>query len=124
MKYCPYCGAELLDKAASFCTECGNRIFAEKTTETAVAQKMKKNRKRKHSKAAFEKRKAELLAAEEPPAQPEPAEDYDGYYSDVIPSDLDREREGLDKDLIGKIAVVAGAMLLIIGLCVAAMYLL
>lgn len=26
MKYCPYCGTELLNGAASFCTECGKSL--------------------------------------------------------------------------------------------------
>ena len=26
MKYCPYCGAELVDGAASFCAECGKSL--------------------------------------------------------------------------------------------------
>ena len=26
MKYCPYCGADFADGAASFCTECGKSL--------------------------------------------------------------------------------------------------
>lgn len=26
MKYCPYCGADLPDRAVSFCAECGKRL--------------------------------------------------------------------------------------------------
>jgi uncharacterized membrane protein YvbJ len=26
MKYCPYCGADLIDGAASFCAECGKSM--------------------------------------------------------------------------------------------------
>jgi Fe-S cluster biogenesis protein NfuA len=42
----------------------------------------------------------------------------------VLPSDTGTLKEGIDKELIKKIATVAGVMLLIIGLCVVAMYML
>lgn len=49
---------------------------------------------------------------------------YDGYYNDVLPPDLDREKEGLDKELIKKIAILGVAVMLIISLCVVMMYVL
>ena len=52
------------------------------------------------------------------------AEGYDGYYDDVLPSDAGKLGEEIDTGLIKKAAAVIGVMLLIIALCVAAMYLL
>ena len=49
---------------------------------------------------------------------------YDGYYDDVLPPDLDRIGEGMDKQLIQKIVAVVAAVLLIVSLCVLMLYLL
>lgn len=49
---------------------------------------------------------------------------YDGYYDDVLPADAGRLNEGIDMELVKKICAVTGVMLLIITLCVVAMYLL
>lgn len=47
---------------------------------------------------------------------------YDGYYDDVLPPDMDREKEGLDKELIKKVALVGIAVFVIISMCVALLY--
>ncbi|MFR2866398.1 MAG: hypothetical protein ACLTCK_00320 [Oscillospiraceae bacterium] len=60
-----------------------------------------------------------------PEIEGEPVEDgYDGYYDDILPPDLDREKEGPDKELIKKIITLTVAVILIIGLCVVMMYVL
>ena len=59
-----------------------------------------------------------------PPKETQEDFGYDGYYDDIVPSDIDREREGIDKELVKRIAVIAGAVLIIISLCIAALYLL
>ena len=51
-------------------------------------------------------------------------EPYDGYYDDVLPPDLDRIGEGMDKYLIEKIAAVIVAVLFIVSMCVLMLYLL
>ena len=62
---------------------------------------------------------------ESPEIEGEPAEDgYDGYYDDILPPDLDREKEGPDKELIKKIVSLTVAVIFIIGLCVVMMYVL
>ena len=48
----------------------------------------------------------------------------DGYYDDVLPSDAGKLKEGPDMELVKKVSAVAGVMLLIVILCVVAMYLL
>ena len=55
---------------------------------------------------------------------PNPECDNDGYYDDVLPSDAGKLGEEIDTGLIKKVAAVIGVMLLIIVLCVVAMYLL
>lgn len=49
---------------------------------------------------------------------------YDGYYDDVLPPDMDREKEGLDKELIKKVTLVGIAVFVIISMCVALLYVL
>ena len=59
------------------------------------------------------------------PAEETPVDDgYDGYYDDVLPPDLDREREGLDKELIKKIVALGVGVVFIIAMCVVMMYVL
>ena len=95
MKYCPYCGAEILSGAFSFCPSCGESlpVLARPAAEKAPGkpspqrEKAKKERPRKRERPP---RKAKQ------PVPPEvEALDYDGYYEDVQPIDADRQREGV-----------------------------
>lgn len=55
----------------------------------------------------------------------EPVDDgYDGYYNDVLPPDLDRVKEGLDKELVKKVVAVAVGVIFIISMCVVMLYVL
>lgn len=49
---------------------------------------------------------------------------YDGYYDDVLPPDLDRAKEGMDKALIKQVLLVGLVVFVIISLCVALLYVL
>ncbi len=49
---------------------------------------------------------------------------YDGYYDDVRPVDEGHERDGVDKELIKKIAIIIGVLFVVIIACVALMYVL
>ena len=66
----------------------------------------------------------------EPAKEPEqisetgPEVDYDGYYDDILPADEGRFSEGMDKNLIKKVIVILGVVLLIVALCVGMMYML
>ena len=124
MKYCPYCGASLLDGAASFCTECGRPI--PQATALSSADRYKnddaKKEKRKRRKKAI--RGSEIPQKESTLPENTPDDGYDGYYDDILPADLSRHREGIDKMLIRKIAAIGIGVVLVIGLCVAALYLL
>lgn len=109
MKYCPFCGAELLPGALSFCPECGEALPAPRASvQGSAAPKQEKRRKRSHKSQAV----------------PEIDCNYDGYYDDVEPLDADREREGMDTCLMGKVALVCLGVALVIGGCVAALFLL
>ena len=65
-----------------------------------------------------------------PAVTPEPEEHdhedsdlgYDGYYDDVLPEDNADTRQGLDKKLVKKIALLGVAVIFIICLAVLAMY--
>ncbi|MFR5774373.1 MAG: zinc ribbon domain-containing protein [Oscillospiraceae bacterium] len=133
MKFCPYCGADLLKEDAAFCAECGKKLSvaeeAPSPAHEADSQHNAKPSKQKTPKKDSRKRKkSKQKKVQEPPLpeiEGEPAEDgYDGYYDDILPPDLDREKEGPDKELIKKIVSLTVAVIFIIGLCVVMMYVL
>ena len=129
MKYCPYCGADLVDGAASFCMECGKKLSGAKSGQRKPAEERFKPRKRKKKEQEFrfpKSRKMHDKISEIRMDEPLlPKDDgYDGYYDDVLPADAGKLKEGVDMKLVKKISAVAGVMLLIIILCVVAMYLL
>ena len=39
MKYCPYCGADLIEDAVSFCAECGKQLPAGKPQKEKSKEK-------------------------------------------------------------------------------------
>ena len=135
MKFCPYCGADLLKEDAAFCAECGKQLSvaeeAPSPAHEADSQHDAKPSKQKVSKKGSQKRRQPKPKKEKvqkpslPEIEGEPVEDgYDGYYDDILPPDLDREKEGPDKELIKKIITLTVAVILIIGLCVVMMYVL
>jgi hypothetical protein len=135
MKFCPYCGADLLKEDAAFCAECGKKLSvaeeAPSPAHEADSQHDAKPSKQKVSKKGSQKRRQPKPKKEKvqkpslPEIEGEPVEDgYDGYYDDILPPDLDREKEGPDKELIKKIITLTVAVILIIGLCVVMMYVL
>lgn len=132
MKYCPYCGTDLAKEDAAFCMECGKQLSVKEEkpgpeqapapTKPKKSTQAKKKREKK-SKQPKEKRKRKTEAL--PEVVGEPVDDgYDGYYNDVLPPDLDREKEGLDKELIKKIVALCVSVVFIIGICIVMMYVL
>lgn len=124
MKYCPYCGADLLDGTVSFCSECGNALPVEKKKD--VQQDIKKHKPaKKKSRTKTKDRKVsgsvQRVSVDEAPAADD---DYDGYYDDIVPIDAGRPRDGIDKSIVKKIAILIGGLAVIIGICIALMYLL
>ena len=129
MKYCPYCGAILPDGTASFCNECGEHLPTEessqkKATEQVTNPQMRKKKEQgSPSSKSRKKRKTGSGGRTEVPLPPKD-DGYDGYYDDILPSDAGKLNEGVDLDLVKRISAVMGIMLLIVILCVVAMYLL
>ena len=142
MKYCPYCGADLLKEDAAFCVECGKQLSvsaqaaptidqqpvqkppAEDPKAAKVATKKSKEKIPKKKKTKKEKRKKKVETPI-PEIMGEPVDDgYDGYYNDVLPPDLDREKDGMDKELIKKIVALCVGVAFIIGICIVMMYVL
>lgn len=141
MKYCPYCGAVLVDGAVSFCAECGKALpvsekkecISEKSNQSEQQGKSKTQQETHHEKKSRRRQKRKLL---EPPKSSKqqsesPAvmssiseDDYDGYYNDILPVDEGRFSEGIDRELVKKIVLIIGMVLLIVGACVMMMYLL
>ena len=81
MKYCPYCGAVLVNGAVSFCAECGKAL-----PETEKKEEI-------HEPPNPPKQKTESLGAR----RPVPKDAYDGYYDDIVPIDEGRFSEGIDR---------------------------
>lgn len=49
-------------------------------------------------------------------------DEYDGYYNDVLPLDNGGGRQGIDTAMAQKIALLIVVVLLIVAICVGAMY--
>ena len=47
---------------------------------------------------------------------------YDGYYDDVLPPDVDRVKDGVDKDLVKKIIILGAVVTIVISMCVLLLY--
>lgn len=130
MKYCPYCGAALPDGAVSFCPECGENLpnmteeREKKHEQTATSPDTATESRKATLKKVKQKRKQKELQDQDTESSSKPDDGYDGYYDDVLPADAGRLNEGIDMELVKKICAVTGVMLLIITLCVVAMYLL
>lgn len=141
MKYCPFCGADLLSPDVSFCAECGKQLpagSAPQTESTSRPQPVEnprnskkkpapvrpKREAKKKSRPSIEDAPTEKLSSrpgKEQPLDPQPKDDYDGYYDDVEPVDAGDTRPGLDREMIKKISFLLVGALLVIGLCVVLM---
>ena len=124
MKYCPYCGAEILSGAFSFCPSCGESLLV--LEQPAVEKSLEKTLPRR-GKAKKEGTRKRARPPKEPKQSEPPGKvdlDYDGYYADVKPIDADRQREGVDTRLILRVVLLVAGVALVIGGCVVALFLL
>ena len=111
MKYCTHCGAVLPDSAASFCPECGKPL-PESTVEKPAKEKKKKEKPVKN------KTRPKRSKKPEPPAD----DGYEGYYNDRLPIDEGHRRDGMEKNIIKKVVALVLCLLVVIGACVAILY--
>ena len=122
MKYCPYCGAEILSGAFSFCPSCGEPLpvlaqtAAEKPPGKPSPQREKTKKERTRKRERLPRKPKQLILSEVETL------DYDGYYEDVQPIDADRQREGVDTRLILRVVLLVAGVALVIGGCVAALF--
>lgn len=116
MKYCPYCGASIHGSTISFCPECGSRLPTAADAPIGIPEPEENPKKKRRRKRLFERKKRK---AKETPAVDD---SYDGYYDDVLPPDVNRVNEGLDKGMILKIVALVAVVLLVAVLCIAMMY--
>ena len=138
MKYCPYCGADLVDGTVSFCQECGKKLNATQcvvqdepikeapASNNPPAEKpSKKKKEKKEKKKPKQKMQRKSKKEELPEIMGEAVDDgYDGYYNDVLPPDTDRVKDGMDKELVKKIVALGIGVTVIILMCVALLYVL
>lgn len=116
MKYCPHCGAVLPDGAFSFCPACGKPL-----PETAApATEKERPAKKKKTKAPKSQKRQKTTK----PTPSPPDDGYDGYYDDRIPIDAGKRREGMDMGIIKKAAAIVACLLVVIGACIALLYVL
>lgn len=111
MKYCPYCGASVMDVAA-FCTECGEHI--QPPDAAPPASPPVKAKKEKRRKPRSKRKKADTPA-------PIDAGDtgYDGYYRDVPSLDSGGRRERLDPAIVKRVVLLCIGAVVLIGLSLA-----
>ena len=131
MNYCPYCGAELLNKELPFCCECGKGLRVDTQVKKPTGQEHNRLktgsmssdsscrqpillRNKKRSKASTTRTEDNVKKTDE---------GYDGYYDDILPVDLGIQKEEGNGELLKKIAVVIIGVLLIIALCLTMLYL-
>ncbi len=110
MKYCPYCGAGVIDGTVSFCAECGKALPAQKQNNKEI-DKAESLFKTEVNQTVFE---VECNADD----------GYDGYYDDLLPIDDGKVHIGADKELVKKIAILGVSVFAVITLCVLMMCLL
>ena len=125
MKYCPYCGASLVGGAASFCAECGKKIPAQ--TEAPQSKPKPKGKMGERERPA-PKQKAPK-PSNRPGASGETERNpmdinYDGYYDDVKPVDAGEQEEGVDPEMVKKVAILLAGVFAVILASVALMMLL
>lgn len=102
MKYCPYCGAELMRGAISFCSECGKPLEEQSdgTPEPFVICNPPEKTE--------ERRRVEWKIPEEPrrPVKSNKPT-YDGYYDDIVPEDgMAHEKKERDGSIALKIGLI------------------
>lgn len=116
MRYCPYCGASILDDAA-FCMECGATIPVSGVPKEEPKQRAPQTKKKKHKPKPIKRR------PDAPPPDPQD-EGYDGYYDDTPTLDDGAFKEKLDKGLIKQIILVGASAVVIVALAIMLMKLL
>lgn len=115
MKFCPHCGATLADGAFSFCPECGKAL----ETSTAQEEADLTSKQASKSKRGYRGRKKVKQESASPAESADANDGYDGYYEDIRPLDSDQGRDRLDRELLKKVFVILGAVVMVIGVCVA-----
>ena len=120
MKYCPYCGAGLMQGAVSFCQECG-KALRESTDEVTVGDFAIKQ-----PTESTEPRRTVIwqIPGEKEGRNQIPV--YDGYYDDILPEDhaMNREKPEWDKTTILKIGLIIAGVLIVAAICAIALILL
>lgn len=121
---------EATPKVAGFGMQSRKEEMAGKRSQKAsqkrnVTRVKERTTKKKRRLSELPEEEGRLIGpAKEPEKIPETGseDDYDGYYDDILPTDEGRFSEGMDKNLIKKVTVIIGAVLLIVALCVGMMY--
>ena len=122
MKYCPYCGAELIPGALSFCSECGKALPV--PAERTMPQDQAPPSRQRKEKPPKERKPQAPHKSKPDPEREQPNMDYDGYYDDVKPVDAGEQEEGVDPEMVKKGASLLAGVFAVILASVALMMLL
>lgn len=112
MKYCPYCGTEIVDDDSLFCVGCGKELPTQKTVEEPE----------NHLEENFYEEEVNQSPNSNEQLRSEYDEGYDGYYEDLLLIDKGQVHIGIDQILVKKIAALVGCVLFVIALCLVMMY--
>ena len=118
MKYCPYCGSELQNSNALFCSECGKRVKGSNNEYIPMTESKNKHKFHRKKKELHSERLMQSSDEQADGISSKSDDGYDGYYDDVLPSDEGHQQEGLDKELLKKIILLVVGVLVISGICV------
>ena len=122
MKYCPYCGAEILSAPFLFAHPAGSPCRCWRSPPLKKLRESPRPRGRRQKKERPRKRERPPRKAKQLILSEVEALDCDGYYEDVQPIDADRQREGVDTRLICEWCCWWLGWALVIGGCVAALF--
>lgn len=118
MNYCPHCGKPLRGCDSSFCEGCKER--PNKEIKKDVPRMSVKGKKKKKNNTEHKKQ----VKVKENTGVPKVSDDgYDGYYDDIRPEDENEVRQGIDKDIMKRIAGIIASVMIIICCCIGIMYL-
>jgi len=118
MNYCPHCGKPLRGGKFSFCEGCTEKPFIEDNSGKLSESKKGKGPQKHNKKTKIHTMKRENLTP-----QDRPDDGYDGYYDDIRPEDENEVRQGIDKDIMKRIAGIIASVMIIICCCIGIMYL-
>ncbi len=116
MKYCPFCGTELLRGTVSYCQECGSALTEQRPEQPGPFVV------RDEPEVVEKRRRVEWTVPGRTDGAPRRSS-YDGYYDDIVPEDgMVHETPTKNKSMALKIGLIIGGVILTAGICLAVLF--